>query len=53
MLVVASGLLAAQGLGRARLAGRPLSDALVMPMRMGPHLATGLAVATLSAVLRW
>jgi hypothetical protein len=53
LLVVAVLLLGGQGLARSLAAGRPWRHALTDPVRMGPHLAAGLVVASLVPALRW
>lgn len=52
-LAVSAALLAADSLRRVRAAGRPLVDALAIPIRMGPHLALGFLGAVSAAAVRW
>lgn len=53
VLAVAAVLVAGHAGARVRYAGRPLRDALSLPVRLGPHLGCGLVLATGIAALRW
>lgn len=52
-LVVTALLVAGHTGAQMRYAGRPLREALLLPVRLGPHLGCGLVFATAIAALRW
>lgn len=52
-LALGGALLAIDGVRRVQAVGRPLTDALMLPIRMGPHLALGLMGAATAAAMRW
>lgn len=53
VLAVTAVLVAGHAGAQMRYAGRPLRDALLLPVRLGPHLGCGLVLATAIAALRW